>query len=106
MANDTAIAMAAAHGEFELNAFLPLIADSLLDSLAMLERAVTLFRTRCIQPLEADRERCAELLERSYAFATSYIGALGYDAVSRIIRENEGDTDKIRSALAALLPDG
>ena len=30
IANDTAITMAAAHGEFELNAFLPLIADSLL----------------------------------------------------------------------------
>ncbi len=105
MANDTAIAMAAAHGEFELNAFLPLIADSLLDSLAMLERAVTLFRTKCIQPLEADRERCRELLDCSYAFAASYISVLGYDAVSRIIREKEGDADKIRSALAALLPD-
>ena len=32
MANDSAISMAASHGEFELNAFMPLIADSLLES--------------------------------------------------------------------------
>ncbi len=40
IANDAAITMAAAHGEFELNAFLPLIADRLLESLELLNRAV------------------------------------------------------------------
>jgi aspartate ammonia-lyase len=33
IANDTAVTMAAAHGEFELNAFFPLIADALLERL-------------------------------------------------------------------------
>ncbi len=38
IANDTAITLAAAHGEFELNAFVPLIADSLLESLELLKK--------------------------------------------------------------------
>ena len=42
MADDSAIAMAAAHGEFELNAFEPLIADCLLESLQLLIRSVRL----------------------------------------------------------------
>ena len=101
MANDSAVTMAAAHGEFELNAFGPLIADALLESLELLESAVSLLRTRCVERIEPDRERCAALLDGSYAVAASYIPSLGYDAVSRIIRENGGDAAKVRDALSA-----
>lgn len=99
IANDTAITMAAAHGEFELNAFFPLIADALLESLSLLERTVFLFRTKCIELLEPNKERCLELLNNSYAFATSYTGRLGYGVVSEIIDENKGNPEKIRDAL-------
>jgi len=101
MANDSAITMAAAHGEFELNAFVPLIADALLESLSLLEAAVNLLRTKCVELIEPDRERCAALLDGSYAVAASYIPVLGYDTVSRIIKENSCDAAKVRAALAA-----
>ncbi|MDR1397637.1 MAG: aspartate ammonia-lyase [Desulfarculales bacterium] len=99
MANDYAVTVAAAHGEFELNAFLPLIAEALLESLALLERAVVLLRVKCIDLLSPEREKCARLLEASCAFAAAYAPRLGYDAVSRIIEDNEGDPGKIRQAL-------
>jgi aspartate ammonia-lyase len=99
IANDAAITTAALHGEFELNAFLPLIADSLLESLSLLEKAVTLFRTKCVELIEADKEKCEELLNKSYAFATRYTQKLGYDMVSRIIEDSDGDTEKIKEAL-------
>lgn len=38
MANDQAISLCAASGNFELNAFMPLIADSLLESLNILKK--------------------------------------------------------------------
>lgn len=88
IANDTAITHAAEHGEFELNAFLPIIADSLLESLQLLKKAVFIFRTKCTQILLADEENCRKHLEESYAFAASYINDLGYDAVSQVIKEN------------------
>lgn len=88
IANDTAITLAAGHGEFELNAFLPLIADSLLESLQLLKQAVSIFRTKCIEPLSANRENCASLLENSTAFAADYIPTVGYDTVSRVVKEN------------------
>jgi len=102
IANDQAITMAAAHGEFELNAFLPLIADSLLESLSLLQNSVTLFRTKCVDLIEPDRVRCEELLNRSYAFATGYTAKLGYDKVSQVIAEHKGDGDLIREALKKL----
>lgn len=101
MANDTAITMAAAHGEFELNAFLPLIADCLLESLSLLEQGVRLFRTHCIELLQPDGAQCARLLEQSCAFATAYITVLGYDAVSTIIHQCDSDAALVRQKLEA-----
>lgn len=88
IANDAAITLAAAHGEFELNAFLPLIADSLLESLQLLRKAVLLFRTKCIAMLVPNEENCRKHLDESFAFAASYIADLGYDTVSRVVKEN------------------
>ncbi|MDR2827477.1 MAG: aspartate ammonia-lyase [Candidatus Adiutrix intracellularis] len=99
MANDLAVTLAAAHGEFELNAFSPLIAEALLESLSLLERVVTLFRTRCVESIEPNEDRCATLLSASLAFTTAYAPRLGYDQVSQIIEENSGDPDQVRIAL-------
>ncbi|MDR0747026.1 MAG: aspartate ammonia-lyase [Helicobacteraceae bacterium] len=104
MANDYALSVAASRGEFELNAFSPLIADSLLESLSLLCRAIALFRQKCVETIRANRERCAELLENSLAFAASYISALGYDRVCAVIKECGGDPAKVREALAAQAP--
>ena len=100
VADDAAITMAAGRGEFELNAFLPLIADSLLDSLSLLERAVFLFDGKCIALLKADGKRCGELLENSFAFATSYTPLLGYDTVAETVKESADPQEAIRKLKA------
>lgn len=101
IANDEAVTMAASRGEFELNAFLPLIADAMLESFSLLRHAVSLFREKCVRTLEPDRERCAALLDGSLAFATSYVPDLGYDAVTEVLRAG-GEPAEIRSRLDAL----
>ena len=88
IANDTAITLAAAHGEFELNAFEPLIADCLLESLELLTSSVSLFRSQGIHSLKPDVENCRKHLDAAAAFSADYIGALGYDLVSQIIKKN------------------
>ena len=94
IANDTAITMAAAHGEFELNAFFPLIADALLESLSLLVNSVDIFRTKCIALITVNEQQCRKHLEVSAAFGADYIGRLGYDTVSRIIKENSPENAK------------
>ncbi|MDR1507373.1 MAG: aspartate ammonia-lyase [Treponema sp.] len=98
MANDSAISIAASRGEFELNAFSPLIADSLLESISLLRRTCFLFRVKCLERLTPDRERCAELLDASWAFAASFVPALGYETVSRIIAEHQNNQEGNRQA--------
>lgn len=79
MANDQAITYAAANGNFELNAFLPLIAQCLLESLELLIRAVELFRIKCIDTLEVNEEGCKKHLEGSLAQVTHQAAEIGYD---------------------------
>ncbi|MDR1957487.1 MAG: aspartate ammonia-lyase, partial [Planctomycetaceae bacterium] len=99
MANDFAVTAAAAHGELELNAFSPLIAEALLESLTLLTRAVPLFRSKCVETLQPNREKCLKLLESSLAFAASHVPKLGYDRVSQVIAEHGGDPAKVRRML-------
>ena len=81
---------------------MPLIADSLLENLSLLTRAVELFRKHCIEILVADEARCLELLERSYAFAASYTPLLGYDCVAAVIEKNSDDVRAIKAELNQL----
>jgi len=77
--HDTTITMACAAGSLELNPFLPLVADCLLDSLDLLARADDILRRHCIEGLEADEARCRKHVENSTAAATALLPVLGYE---------------------------
>lgn len=95
ISNDFSISMAAAHGEFELNAFLPLIADSILESLSLLEKSVKIFDEKCIATLEPNPQRCKANLDNSFAKATSYAPKLGYDVVAKIVKQSKNSEEAI-----------
>jgi aspartate ammonia-lyase len=101
IANDLALTMAAGRGELELNAFVPVIAESLLESLEMLIQVTELFRVKAVETLEAVPERCQELLSRSLAVAAEYAPVMGYDRVSRIIGLYPNRPDLALAALEA-----
>lgn len=86
IAGDAAITMAAQGGQLELNAFLPLIAHHLLGNIQMLNRCVTAFGELCIRGIEANEERCKELMERSLATAAALVPYVGYDQATRAAR--------------------
>jgi fumarate hydratase class II len=88
--NDATIVMAATGGVgsiFELNVAMPVIADSLLESIALLARAVGVFVDKLLTGLEVDRERCRELIERSLMMVTALAPVLGYDAAAALVKE-------------------
>jgi len=91
MGHDATIAMACAAGSLELNPFLPLVADSLLDSLDLLTRANDILRRHCIEGIEVDEVRCRDLVANSTAAVTALLPALGYERaaeVATLAREN------------------
>jgi len=84
--HDAAIAIAGLAGQLELNAFLPLIARNLLESIRLLANVSNLFAERCIDGLEIERARASGHVEQSLAMVTALVPALGYDAAARIAK--------------------
>ena len=96
IAHDAAITLAASSGQLELNAFMPLIADALLDSLTLLRNAVTRLRSACIDTLEADPAACARHLHASTAPALLLVPLIGYDAAAALAKESLATGQSIR----------
>jgi fumarate hydratase class II len=86
--NDVTITIAGMAGNFELNVMMPVIAYNLLQSIEIEAAASRLLAERCIEGIEANRERCAELVERSLAMVTSLVPKIGYDAAAEIAKES------------------
>jgi fumarate hydratase class II len=86
MGNDAAVALGGLSGNFELNVMMPVITLNLLQSIDLLSNAVKAFTTRCLQGLEADRERCQSLVEQSLAMCTALAPVIGYDRAAEIAK--------------------
>lgn len=84
--NDVAITLACASGCLELNPFLPVVADALLESLHLLINACRILTDECILGIEADELRCRAHVEASTAVATALLPALGYERMSEVLR--------------------
>ena len=86
--NDATIALSGLSGNFELNVMMPVIAYNLLQSIEILASSSRLLATKCVDGIEANRERCEELVERSLALVTSLAPKIGYDEAAKIAQES------------------
>ncbi|TFU05707.1 class II fumarate hydratase [Polymorphobacter arshaanensis] len=84
--NHAAVTVGGMQGQFELNVFKPLIGANVLRSIDLLSVAMDSFATRCVEGLVANRDRIAELVERSLMLVTALTPEIGYDAASKIAR--------------------
>ncbi len=87
VANDLALTQAASLGNLELNAFMLLIADSLLDSLSLLTNACERFARLCIRGLTVNAATCARHISGSIATATALVAPLGYRQAESVLAE-------------------
>lgn len=87
--NDLAITIAAEGGQLQLNAFEPIIAFNLLQSMQMMTRAMRTLTTHVqgIVVTEQDKQRLRERVEQSPGLATFLIPVIGYQAATKIAKE-------------------
>jgi len=86
MGNHAALTIGAAMGHLQLNVFKPMIAANLLRSARLLADAADSFRVHCVEGLEPDRRRIAQLLERSLMLVTALNPAIGYDKAAKVAK--------------------
>ena len=98
---DQAITLAALSGQLELNAFLPLVTFNLINALKLLINAVTIFRTHCIEGIEANTERCRQWLEESLCLTTALAPYIGHDRAAELSEKAASEGKTIREAAIA-----
>ncbi|MGP1415921.1 MAG: aspartate ammonia-lyase [Treponema sp.] len=84
--NDTACMMAAEAAQLELNVFEPVMIYSLFEDISLLINAFVTLRERCVVGIEANIERCKDMVHHSIGLVTALNPILGYEKSSEIAK--------------------
>jgi aspartate ammonia-lyase len=84
---DVTVTMAAESGQLQLNAFEPVIAHSLLQSITWMRQACWTLRVNCVDGITANTERLDAMVASSVGVITALIPFIGYSAASSIAKD-------------------
>ncbi len=85
--NDAAVAWSNANGNFELNVMMPVLAHNLLESAELIGAVCDAFREKCVEGIEANEDRAAELLSKNIIIITALAPKVGYDTAAEIAKK-------------------
>jgi len=98
---DITVAMAAEHGQLELNVMMPVIAHNVLLSMQILTNAIRVLAEKCVAGITANEAMCSYWVERSAALATALAPQIGYAAAADISKRSVRDGTLIREMVKA-----
>ena len=84
--NHTTITIAGSQGHFELNAFKPLLAYCMLQSIRLIGDAAKSFTDNCVVGIKANKARIDELMQRSLMLVTALSPHIGYDKAAQVAK--------------------
>ncbi len=84
--NDVTITMCAEGGQFELNAFEPVLFYNLFESVESLGQAAYTLRVNCVEGITANEKKITELLENSLIMITALCPHIGYTKAAEIAK--------------------
>jgi aspartate ammonia-lyase len=85
--NDVTVSFAAEAGQLQLNAFEPIIAHSLFQSLQHLRHGCLVLAERCVRGITANRERLRQSVEHSVGIVTALNPYIGYTNATQVAQE-------------------
>ncbi len=102
MGNDTIVGVAASQGNFQLNVFMPVTINAVLQSVRLLSDGISSFTERCLKGLEADEERISSTRDRSLMLVTALAPALGYDTAASVAKRAHQDRITLKEAAVSM----
>ncbi|MCF7957407.1 MAG: aspartate ammonia-lyase [Phycisphaerae bacterium] len=99
MAYDQTIAQAVSMGNLELNPFLPLVADALLNSIDLLANSCTILRKFCVAGLEPNEDRCCNNVNDGTGVVTLLVEELGYQQAQQVAQIAKDRNKTIRQVV-------
>jgi len=101
MGCDATITLCGQAGNFELNVMMPIMALRLLEAIEFTANVVKAFTEKCVVGIEANEERCKEMVEQSLAMVTALAPVIGYDAAAKIAKESYATGKTVREIASA-----
>jgi fumarate hydratase class II len=86
MGNHVAVTIGGLQGHMELNVFKPLIGANVIRSINLLADGMESFTERCLDGMEADEARIADLMNKSLMLVTALAPEIGYDNAASIAK--------------------
>ena len=96
--NHQAVTVGGMQGHLELNVFKPMIGAAVLRSIHLLAVGMESFAERCVEGLEANETRIAELVDRSLMLVTALAPAIGYDNAAAIAKHAHRTGQTLKAA--------
>lgn len=100
--NDQTVAWAGASGNFELNVAIPVMGNSLLESIRLLANSCRVLADKTIEGLEANIDKARALAESSPSIVTPLNKFIGYEAAAKIAKHSVEKSITIREAVVDL----
>ena len=101
LGNDVTVGYAASQGILELNTYLPVMADALLESATLLGNVAAVFAERCVAGIEVDQQRTRGYAERTSALATALNPLIGYERAAAIVKQAQASGRSIIDVVVA-----
>ena len=86
--NQTTVTWAGANGHLQLNAFMPVMIQCVIESINLTINGCRAFREKTVEGISANTERCISFIDQSLAMATTLAPAIGYDLATQIAKES------------------
>ena len=100
--NHTTVSIAGSQGHFELNAYKPVLAYNMLQTIGLLPDAAMSFTDKCVTRIRANELRIRELMERSLMLVTALAPKIGYDNAAKIARAAYANGTTLRAEATRL----
>jgi fumarate hydratase, class II len=100
--NDQTVAWAGATGNFELNVAIPVMGNSLLESIRLLANSSRVLADKTVAGLEVNVERARALAESSPSIVTPLNKVIGYEAAAKIAKHSVAKSMTIRESVIDL----
>ncbi|MBQ8689737.1 MAG: class II fumarate hydratase [Clostridia bacterium] len=102
IANDTAVAIAASQGNFELNVFMPVCIYNCLQSVRLLSDAMASFREKCVIGIKANKDKMRAYLYNSLMTVTALTPIIGYENAARVVHKAHDNGITLKDACVSL----
>jgi len=102
MGNHVTVSVAGSNGHFELNVFKPVLIYNLLQSAKLVAEGSDSFRENCVEGIEANETRIAELMHQSLMLVTALNPHIGYDNAAKVAKKAYTENSTLKEAAVAL----